>query len=589
MKASRKLLKFIFRRRELKAFSRCLLFFLLHCSFSNGNTQWRKLSNIPIQFGTVYFQHNVGRPNVGFVGTFIEESNGNRDHIGQLWKTNDGGSTWNKVSDDSWFGAVRDIYFKDSLTGWIATGYLNNRNLLGGACYRTIDGGDNWQLIVGSEGHASSIYYSRLNNALLIGYWDRTALKSFDDGLTFQSFPTLYNCNGFSFWNDYEGIMTRVSTPGPNFFPIFITRDGGMTWSETPLAEEIWQPLAIEGTSTAFFVCEYFTNKLYRSDDNVFSWNELISFGEKISGCIRGSIDKLFIQTNRLTLSSNDAGNSWFSICGPGNLYDTRFFYYQDTLISGDRLGNIWMNVTGKGSGTRLSVSKNSNRTLSIDQLTPIDIFYPNESNYEAVDSVCFTLNLKGELMGYELDSVADGWRVKRRSITDSTIKYCLERTTSDTVAYNSLILRLYLKAYLTRDTTAQITLDEVNFNQDVTFRDCMIPTLSATDTVNFLIHDECGDSTLRTFLNSKPVLELLSIFPNPTSGDVTVSYSTLLEHDINLQVSDFIGKIKIEETLSPKIGVNNYTIPIPSNYGGSYYVRLQMGKDVVTGKFVKQ
>lgn len=84
-------------------------------------------------------------------------------------------------------------------------------------------------------------------------------------------------------------------------------------------------------------------------------------------------------------------------------------------------------------------------------------------------------------------------------------------------------------------------------------------------------------------------LIDILSIRPNPTSGDATISFTSFTNNKALLQLLDELGKVVLEETLSTKRGANEHTIAIPKHWSGTFYLRLQMGKDVVTGKFVKQ
>jgi len=70
-----------------------------------------------------------------------------------LWKSTDGGETYNNITPNI-FGGVRDIEIhpinKDTMfvtMGVVANGFLNS-GFYGTGCYRTYDGGDNWENIL---------------------------------------------------------------------------------------------------------------------------------------------------------------------------------------------------------------------------------------------------------------------------------------------------------------------------------------------------------------------------------------------------------------------------------------------------------
>ncbi len=154
--------------------------------------------------------------------------------------------------------------------------------------------------------------------------------------------------------------------------------------------------------------------------------------------------------------------------------------------------------------------------------------------------------------------------------------------STDDTLAI------LVYHVFLTKDSATDITVSNISINNGDT-SSCALKIAAITQ-AGFTYRYECGDKHIQSFLRTgQASLEITSIRPNPTNGDATVSFESFTNDKAQLQLLDELGKVVLEETLSTKRGANDHTIAIPKHWSGTFFVRLQMGKDVVTGKFVKQ
>lgn len=79
-----------------------------------------------------------------------------------------------------------------------------------------------------------------------------------------------------------------------------------------------------------------------------------------------------------------------------------------------------------------------------------------------------------------------------------------------------------------------------------------------------------------------------VEIFPNPTSGDLKLTYYAQNTEQINATITDITGKVIVVNPLQAQAGVNTYTIRTPSSPG--MYI-VQIGNELHTRylKFVKQ
>jgi len=76
---------------------------------------------------------------------FIDNQNGFaiKRFTDKFWKTTDGGLTWEEIEFDSGDGDFTDVYFEDSMNGYVVGRFDINTE---GVIYKTEDGGDTWTI-----------------------------------------------------------------------------------------------------------------------------------------------------------------------------------------------------------------------------------------------------------------------------------------------------------------------------------------------------------------------------------------------------------------------------------------------------------
>ncbi len=247
--------------------------------------------------------------------------------------------------------------------------------------------------------------------------------------------------------------------------------------------------------------------------------------------------------------------------------------------------------LTTSGKISRLQLAKDNitrHTAATSGSIIPIDVYYSKENYYENVDSLIFTLSFN-DGMTFNHDSVASGWKEIRRELTNTNVKFILQRNDPNPPHSDSFILRAYCQATLSKEHTGIVSLDEINFNQDTTYRDCMIASLSSSDSLVIdITNNICGDSLLRNFMRTGKVIEITSIHPNPAQDEIEVDIQSKINQNMKIEVSNVLGVTEFStmKNISEgwnKIHLSTYNMPL-----GVYIVRLSSNLQTLSQSFVK-
>jgi hypothetical protein len=120
----------------------------------------------------------------------------------------------------------------------------------------------------------------------------------------------------------------------------------------------------------------------------------------------------------------------------------------------------------------------------------------------------------------------------------------------------------------------------DYSFNSD--FTGC-VPQAIAPDTVMVYVTSECGDSTVRHFMRSAQIFDLLSLSPNPASNELTVEIVQHTEGTVHAEIMDVLGA----SIVSREILSGTTRLDIRALVSGTYFLRLSQSGEVRTQRFV--
>ncbi len=282
--------------------------------------------------------------NRGFV---VGASDAMGDWVPLVLRTEDGGRTWNKQSIPIDRGTCRDVFFLNSLEGWITV----YRSLL-----KTTDGGNSWESIdVPPNAWLTSVWFKDSEQGILLGVDGSPPIpsgmimKTEDGGQTFHKqsgFSTLNSvvCAGDDSWvvgNDNTimhsqddenwdsqvekayryvdidfvgkdvGFLLGQSRPFVGDTVILSTDDGGNNWQETGAHVEWLYCLDFIDGSSGWIGT---TDGVYRTEDA----GKTIQRHEGVTGGVYGILDMVFPTKKRGWLvgynelwRTSDGGETW--------------------------------------------------------------------------------------------------------------------------------------------------------------------------------------------------------------------------------------------------------------------------------------
>ena len=464
-------------------------------------TQWRfvKHFNKPFKYyqgashqsATIRFT-KFNEWGIGFAGT----SPGPENPDGGLWRTTDGGATWDITKRNKHPGLeglyCTDITFKDSLTGWIVTSYSEWTPSAAMVVLQTTDGGSEWNVVYangGVGGGAYGIYYSPYIDILFCSIWNNDGLQSSSDGgKNWITAVTNHGLNGFA------GNDSVVIVPGIGF-PLVRSSDKGNTWNDVfmPNGETVdcWQPYA-DNKRNLWYLAEQgdgntpTPSSFYASTDLGESWKLLHKFDfyyyadfdgnsfDNCKGAINGAVSGddsgyVYLQyINGGMIRSADTGRTWTNICGPSNKWDTRFTIFNNTIFAGDTNG-IWMLDLMTPQGIQVPTSLEVKGSGCSVKSTPLYF----ASTYFCSGSVVLDSISLGGTSAFILDS---SYRRGVVSGNDSIFIDYVPQTSADT----GYVIFHFTENGIRRDSTVTIIGKIISPHQNIT----LTPQLTANNLI---------------------------------------------------------------------------------------------------------
>ena len=84
-------------------------------------------------------------------------------------------------------------------------------------------------------------------------------------------------------------------------------------------------------------------------------------------------------------------------------------------------------------------------------------------------------------------------------------------------------------------------------------------------------------------------VVNINKVFPNPANEELFINFESTEQQEVSIQIFDTMGRLKMNETRTPKSGSSTMLLDINTLNAGMYYLKVtDKNNKVQTKRFVK-
>ena len=180
---------------------------------------------------------------------------------GDVFKTTDGGITWNKLGIEVDEG-LSSIFFINENTGFISGGF-NQKKVM-----KTIDGGITWQQVLNQEFGQIQFLNNHVGYANRIGYSGGRMYKTIDGGNTWNiNIDVDQSINSFHFLDENNGYFA-----GDNGL-MYKTKNGGITWEKLTVPYVYYTFVKFYSKNVGYIFDDY--GRLYKTTNGGATWENI--------------------------------------------------------------------------------------------------------------------------------------------------------------------------------------------------------------------------------------------------------------------------------------------------------------------------
>lgn len=325
-----------------------------------------------------------------FINENVGYSIGNGS-VEDLFKTTDGGVSWNKLYDpENNMDGLNEVFFIDENNGFISGGF-NTRKIL-----KTTDGGITWFEVLDQNVGKIQFINSQIGYAHRLGSSIGTMYKTIDGGNTWNiNIEVDEEINDFHFVDENNGYF--VGDQGL----MYKTNNGGTTWKPLEIPYDWYTLVKFYSKNVGYIADE--DGQLYRTMNGGESW-ELLTTQSRISSIelvddtifTAGSYGKIYrsdVEFDAVALHVNPAENiSNSSVKLTGNVTSN-----QGEISNIQLEYSRFYDFTNSISTSPSSITANESLNLSID----IRSLNPNTRYYFRIKSTSNTIEYTSEILSF--------------------------------------------------------------------------------------------------------------------------------------------------------------------------------------------
>ncbi len=304
---------------------------------------------------------------------------------GAVFKTTDGGVTWQTSQYNDTSGAVNGINFINANTGFLCGGTRAR-------IHKTTDGGATWADI--STGLSGTNTYNAIfavdENNIFVAFTTRRLYYTSNSGANW-TLITLPGTTGGTTMTDvyFKNASTGYACGNPNYFAF--TTDGGANWTQSNVASATLGQRDLTYHNNTVYMLGGSRVYLYKSTTDGASWDSLKFYdSSNVNQPLQSSItfnsvavngnDMVVVGGNGYVSASSDGGATWsnknYSVNSGSNFYTSIYMASESDiwLTSGGGVGSL-LHTTDAGSTWTAIPSSHSSAMAQIDFGSPDTAF----------------------------------------------------------------------------------------------------------------------------------------------------------------------------------------------------------------------
>lgn len=203
------------------------------------------------------------------------------------------------------------------------------------------------------------------------------------------------------------------------------------------------------------------------------------------------------------------------------------------------------------------------------------------------LDSLQMQLSFNDNVLDLRRLYTSPAWQITDSSVMRGVMNLVLHRTAQGDLAKDSVILGAKFATYVSDSNYSTVDLSHVVFNNldTVTRGPCVI---DQPDEVLYELLPECSDSVLQYFMRGEPLIDLMTVIPNPAehAQHVTVHLHLAQEGEIIVRLIDMLGNEKLKVDVG-RLEKGEQSVPLDISHipSGAYLLTVQNPSIIISSK----
>jgi hypothetical protein len=182
------------------------------------------------------------------------------------------------------------------------------------------------------------------------------------------------------------------------------------------------------------------------------------------------------------------------------------------------------------------------------------------------LDTISFTLDYDADLAELQPPvGTINNYLLTPTAVSYGKIQYQLtrlDRNSPTTLAFGSSSFDVPFSCNVARNDTSLLLLENIFLSQQST---------AAYSPGMITVASQCGDQTLRDYLNGHLPVLAKSVVPNPARTGITITFLSQEKTDIEVSLVNTLGEISLRKTISIEQGSQQQSLDLSAIASGNY------------------